>query len=109
MDFISRKFVLYIISILVLSGAAILAYDLFGFREHHISKVIVFCDDIHENIGVTNTRSLALLKDYSHNKVKFEATQPFKIENFFKDTIHVKKCSEANLFSKDTMEPGVYV
>ena len=100
MEFNSRKFALYIISVLAVSAAGILIYDGFGLSKHHTSEVIIFCDDIHENIGVTNTRSLDMLKDYSHDRAKFEGNDAFKIRNFYADTIHIAKCTEATLFSK---------
>ena len=77
MEFSSRKFILYVISIITISGAGLLIYDVFGLSERHTSLVQVFCDDIHENIGVTSTRSLGLLKEYSHNRTRFEERDAF--------------------------------
>lgn len=100
MEISFRKFILYVLSVLVLSGLGILAYDYFGFSEHHTSRVKIFCDEAYENVGVSNTRSLDLLKDYSHDKAKFDSMDDFKKKNFFTDTIHVERCSEGVLFSK---------
>ncbi len=100
MDINLRKFVLYVLSVLALSGAGFLIYEYFELHRHHTRQVKIFCDTAYENVGVTNTRSLDLLKDYSHNKVKFEEEDAFKIENFYADTIHIARCSEGTLFSK---------
>lgn len=97
---LSRKFFLYVISIVAISGAGILIYEIFNLSKHHTSEVKIFCDDAYENVGVTNTRSLDLLKDYSHDKAKFDAEDDFKRENFFADTIHIERCAEGVLFSK---------
>lgn len=100
MDFNFRKFAWYVVSILALSGTGILIYEYFELHRHHTSEVKIFCDDIYENVGVTNTRSVDLLKDYTLDKSKFYEEDDFKIENFYKDTIHVAKCTDAVLFSK---------
>ncbi|MEP5610907.1 MAG: hypothetical protein ABJP45_01595 [Cyclobacteriaceae bacterium] len=100
MDFNGRKFAWYIISILLISGVSFFVYEFFDMHEHHTSEVKLFCDDIHENVGVTNTRSVDMLKDYSHDKVKFDSMDEFKIENFYSDTLHIPRCSDGVLFSK---------
>ncbi|MEP1097011.1 MAG: hypothetical protein ABJG78_17970 [Cyclobacteriaceae bacterium] len=100
MDFNARKFAWYVASLLLLSGAGFLIYEYFDMHKHHTSEVKVFCDDVHENIGVTNTRSVDMLKDYSHNRVKFDSRDAFKIENFYADTLHIPRCSDGILFSK---------
>lgn len=100
MDFDGRKFAWYLVSLVLLSGASFFVYEYFDMHKHHTSEVKVFCDDIHENVGVTNTRSTDMLKDYSHDKAKFEAQDNFKIENFYADTLHIPRCSDGILFSK---------
>ncbi len=100
MDINFRKFAWYVLSVLALSGTGVLIYEYFELHRHHTREVKIFCDSAYENVGVTNTRSLDLLKDYSHDKAKFDAEEAFKIENFYKDTIHVARCSEGVLFSK---------
>ncbi len=100
MNFDFRKFAWYAISVLVLSGSGVLIYEYFDLHLHHTREVKIFCDAAYENVGVTNTRSLDLLKDYSHDKAKFDAEDAFKIENFYKDTIHVARCTSGILFSK---------
>jgi hypothetical protein len=70
-----------------------------GFSKHHTSKVKIFCGD-QENVGVTNTRSLNMLKYYINAPSKFEEVDEFKRRNFYEDTIHIAKCSDAVLFSK---------
>ena len=100
MEFLSGKFVLYIISLAVLSGLGLLVYDILGLGKYHHTDVKIFCDESVENVGVKNVRSIELLKSYTHNKSKFENLAPYKIENFFNDTIHVDNCTEGKLFSK---------
>ncbi len=100
MDFNLRKFALYVVSLLALSAIGLLVYDYFEMHRFHSSKVKVFCDPAYENVGITNTRSLEVLKYYVNERDKYKATEPFKIENFAKDTIHVARCSEGMLFSK---------
>lgn len=100
MDVNFRKFFLYVLSVLVLSGAGFLIYEYFEMHRQHTREVKIFCDPAYENVGVTKTRSLDMLKDYSHDKAKFDAKDAFKVENFYKDTIHVARCTEGILFSK---------
>lgn len=100
MDINFRKFLLYVLSVLVLSGGGFLIYEYFELHRQHTREVKIFCDTAYENVGVTNTRSLDLLKDYSHNKTTFDSQDAFKIENFYEDTIHVARCTNGILFSK---------
>ena len=100
MDFNIRKFASYVISVLALSGIGLVIYDMFELKEFHTEKVKIFCDLNYENVGITNTRSLSILKYYVNNRSKYEESEPFKIENFIKDTIHLDRCIPAELFSK---------
>jgi len=100
MNFNTRRFAGYVASLLLLSAASFFVYEFFDMQKHHTSEVKLFCDDVHENVGVTNTRSVDMLKDYSHNRVKFDSRNAFKVENFYSDTLHIPRCSEGVLFSK---------
>ena len=95
-----RKYVLYVSLVVFLSITGYLIYDWLDIHRFHNIKVSIFCNEDYENVGIKDTRSLTALKRYIHEPKRFEELEEYKIENFFKDTIHVANCTEAILFSK---------